>query len=105
MTEISVAELKRRRDAGEALVLLDVREPDEIATASIADATLIPMGEIPQRAAELPADVPIVVMCHAGGRSARVTHYLNDNGFPNAVNLAGGIDAWSVSIDGDVPRY
>ncbi len=105
MTDISVAELKRRRDAGDVFTLLDVREPDEIATASIPGATLIPMGEIPQRAGELPSDVPIVVMCHAGGRSARVTQYLNDNGFPNAVNLAGGIDAWSVSIDPGVPRY
>jgi rhodanese-related sulfurtransferase len=105
VTDISVAELKRRRDAGDVFTLLDVREPDEIATASIPGATLIPMGEIPQRAGELPSDVPIVVMCHAGGRSARVTQYLNDNGFPNAVNLAGGIDAWSVSIDPGVPRY
>jgi rhodanese-related sulfurtransferase len=105
MTEISVAELKRRRDANEPLVLLDVREPDEIATASVDGALLIPMGEVPARASELPADVPIVVMCHAGGRSARVTGYLNANGFPNAVNLAGGIDEWSMAIDPSVPRY
>jgi rhodanese-related sulfurtransferase len=105
VTEISVAELKRRRDAGENLVLLDVREPDEIATASLADATLIPMGEIPARASELPQDVPIVVMCHSGGRSAYVTQYLNQNGYPDAVNLAGGIDAWSTQIDRSVPRY
>ncbi len=44
-------------------------------------------------------------MCHGGGRSARVTQYLNDNGYPEAVNLAGGIDAWSVQIDPAVPRY
>jgi rhodanese-related sulfurtransferase len=105
VTEISVAELKRRRDAGEDLVLLDVREPDEIATASLSGATLIPMGEIPARAAELPQDQPIVVMCHSGGRSAYVTEYLNQNGFPDAANLAGGIDAWSTQIDHSVPRY
>ncbi len=105
MTEISVAELQRRRAAGEKLVLLDVREPDEIAAASLAGATLIPMGEIPARASELPHDRPIVVMCHGGGRSARVTQYLNQNGYPDAVNLAGGIDAWSVQIDPAVPRY
>ena len=105
MTEISVAELKRRRDAGEQLVLLDVRELDEIATASLPGATLVPMMEIPQRASELPTDRPIVVMCHAGGRSARVTQYLNQNGYPGAVNLAGGIDAWSSEIDPAVPRY
>ena len=105
MTEITVDELKRRRDAGEALLLLDVREPDEIATASVGGATLIPMGEIVARASELPAGVPIVVMCHSGGRSARVTEYLNQNGHPGAVNLAGGIDAWSTRIDPAVPRY
>ena len=105
MTEISVFELKRRRDAGESLVLLDVREPDEIATASISNALTIPMGEIPARFAELPAGVPIVVMCHGGVRSARVTSYLNANGYEEAVNLAGGIDAWSCEVDPTVPRY
>jgi rhodanese-related sulfurtransferase len=105
MTEISVAELARRHEAGEDFVLLDVREPDELATASIPWAVTIPMGEIPARAAELPADKPIAVLCHAGGRSARVTAYLNQNGFPQAVNVAGGIDAWSTSIDQAVPRY
>jgi rhodanese-related sulfurtransferase len=105
VTEISVFELKRRRDAGEPLVLLDVREPDELALASISDAVTIPMGEIPARCAELPAGVPIVVMCHGGVRSARVTSYLNANGYDDAVNLAGGIDAWSELIDPGVPRY
>ncbi|MEA2664473.1 MAG: hypothetical protein QOI11_1417 [Candidatus Eremiobacteraeota bacterium] len=105
MTEISVAELKRRRDAGEPLLLLDVREPDELATASVAGATAIPMGQIPARLDELPRDVPIAVLCHSGGRSARVTQYLNQNGYPGAVNVAGGIDAWSVQIDPGVPRY
>jgi rhodanese-related sulfurtransferase len=105
VTEISVVELKRRRDAAEPHLLLDVREPDEIATASVAGATTIPMGDVPARVAELPTDRPIVVMCHAGGRSARVTAFLNDNGFPNAVNLAGGIDDWSERIDPAVPRY
>jgi rhodanese-related sulfurtransferase len=63
------------------------------------------MNEIPQRISALPHDRAIVVMCHAGGRSARVTKYLNDNGFANAVNLDGGIDAWSEEIDPTVPRY
>ena len=75
------------------------------ATAALPGATLIPMGEIPARYAELPSDRPIVVLCHAGSRSARVAQFLNDNGYPNAVNLAGGIDAWSVAIDPSVPRY
>ena len=105
MTEISVADLARRHDAGEDFVLLDVREPDEIATASIPWALTIPMGEIPDRIGELPGDKPIAVLCHSGGRSGRVTAYLNQNGLTNAVNVAGGIDAWSTSIDPAVPRY
>lgn len=105
MSEMTVEELKRRRDAGERLVLLDVREPDEIVTASLSGVTPIPMGEIPARYGELPLDAPIVVMCHSGGRSARVTRFLNQNGYENAVNLEGGIDAWSTRIDPAVPRY
>ncbi len=105
MKEISVLDVARKRDAGEDFVLLDVREPDEIATASIPWATTIPMGEIPQRLAELPAGKEIAVLCHGGGRSARVTAFLNENGFPDAVNVAGGIDAWSRSVDPEVPLY
>ena len=105
MTQITVTELMQRRDANDDFVLLDVREPDEIATAAIPWALTIPMGEIPARYGELPADKPIAVLCHAGGRSARVTAFLNQNGFPHAVNVAGGIDAWSTSIDQAVPRY
>lgn len=105
MTELSVEDLKKKRDAGETFVLLDVREPDEIATAAIAGATAIPMMEIPQRLAELPAAVDIVVLCHHGARSAHVTQFLNDNGYDRAANLDGGIDAWSQRIDRAIPRY
>lgn len=105
MTDISVQDLKAKHDAGEDFMLLDVRGPDEIATAAIPWATVIEMPEIPERLAELPKDKPIAVMCHAGGRSARVTTYLNDNGYPNAVNVAGGITAWAEEIDPSVAIY
>ena len=105
MIEISVEELKQKRDAHDDMMLLDVREPDELATASVAGATAIRMAEVPQRLAELPTDRPIVVMCHHGGRSAHVTEFLNTNGFANAVNLDGGIDAWSLQIDPTGARY
>jgi rhodanese-related sulfurtransferase len=105
MNEISVTDLAKKHAAGEDFLLLDVREPDEIATASIPWAVTIPMREVPQRLAELPADKPIAVMCHGGGRSGRVTAFLNDNGFPQAVNVAGGIDAWSTVVDPSVPTY
>lgn len=105
MNEISVQELKQKHDAGEDFLLLDVRNPDEIETASIPWATVIVMGDVPARIAELPTDKPIAVLCYSGGRSARVTQYLNDNGFPHAVNVAGGISAWSEQIDPSVPTY
>lgn len=105
MNEISVGELQQKHAAGEPLFLLDVREPDEIATAAIPWAATIPMGEVPAWAGELPTDVPIAVLCHSGARSGRVTRWLNENGFPTAANVAGGIEAWSAQIDPTVPRY
>ncbi len=105
MNEIGVEELKRRHDAGEDVVLLDVREADELATAAIPWATWIPMNEIPDRLEELPRDKPLVVMCHAGGRSARVTRFLEESGFTNAANLAGGIDAWATTVEPGMARY
>ena len=105
MNEISVSDLARRHAAGENFLLLDVREPDEIATASLAWATVIPMGEIPERLAELPQDKPIYVLCRSGARSGRVTQFLTENGFPDVANVTGGILAWSKEIDPSVPTY
>ena len=90
---------------GEGVVLLDVREHPEIATAAVEGAVHIPMREVPARLAELDADKPLVVMCHSGGRSRRVAEFLLGNGFSNVFNLMGGIDAWSTQIDSQIPRY
>jgi adenylyltransferase/sulfurtransferase len=103
--EITVEELKRRRDAGETLILLDVREPQEYEIARIEGATLIPLGQLPERLSELKNDVELVVQCHSGMRSARAVQFLRQHGYPHAVNLAGGIDAWSERIDPSVPQY
>lgn len=84
--------------------LLDVRQPEEYATARIAGAVLIPLSELPERLAELPSDRPLVVMCHHGMRSAHAVRHLREAG-RDAVNLTGGIDAWSRQIDGAVPLY
>lgn len=90
---------------GDQVVLLDVREHDELAVAAVAGARHIPMREVPARLDELGADTPIVVMCHAGGRSRRVAEFLKGNGFSDVYNLKGGIDAWSTQLDSRVPRY
>ncbi len=88
-----------------SVVLLDVREPFELDIAALPAAVHIPMREIPARLSELDRDTPIVVMCHAGGRSYRVAEFLLGNGFLQVFNLRGGIDAWSTEIDPQVPRY
>ena len=87
------------------VVLLDVREHDELAIASVPGALHIPMREIPARLGDLDANKTLVVMCHSGGRSRRVAEFLSANGLSAVFNLAGGIDAWSTQLDSHVPRY
>ena len=86
--------------------MLDVREPWESHTARLADSLLMPMGDVTSRAhAELDRDAHIVVLCHHGQRSLSVAMWLRGQGFERAQSLAGGIDAWSRTIDPTVPRY
>ncbi|MEO0529775.1 MAG: rhodanese-like domain-containing protein [Planctomycetota bacterium] len=104
--EITCAEVKRRIGSGEAITLLDCREPSEHEIVRIADALLIPMGEVPGKVtelAELPA--PLVVYCHHGMRSAQTAQWLRANGVPEAQSMAGGIDQWATDIDPSLPRY
>lgn len=103
--EIAPATLASWRAEGVPHAVLDVREPWEVEVAALAGATAVPMGEVPARVAELPRDVPLVVMCHHGARSYRVMAWLRAQGLANAVNLAGGIDAWSREVDPTVPGY
>jgi adenylyltransferase/sulfurtransferase len=102
--QITVQELKRRIDAGDAPCVLDVREPWEHKIARIG-GQLIPMNEIPQRLSELDREREIVVHCHHGIRSQRVAEFLQQSGFTRVSNLSGGIDAWSLQIDPTVPKY
>ena len=104
LSEIDPIELKRRLSKGDKPFILDVREPWEIATASIAGTLNIPMGDIPSRLAELDPDRETIVMCHHGVRSAQVAMFLARSGFAHVLNLAGGIAAWS-EIDPSVLRY
>ncbi len=105
--EVSALVLKQRIDAGSELLLIDVREPFEAEIASIPRARLIPLGELPERLAELEAwrGRQVVVHCRTGGRSRSACELLLSNGFSAVENLAGGIEAWSVDVDPDVPRY
>src|SRR5262245_5671557 len=104
--DIDVRTVKQMLDRGEKFTLLDCRENSEVATAKIAGSTHIPMREIPGRLADLgPNTQRLVVHCHHGGRSLRVTQFLRQQGFTQVQNMAGGIDAWSLEIDSKVPRY
>jgi rhodanese-related sulfurtransferase len=103
--EITVQDLKARRDRGEPPLVIDVREDWELQLASIPDVVHVPMNEIPSRLGEFSRDTETVVMCHAGGRSMRVAQFLANQGFTNVVNLTGGIAAWSQYVDATVPQY
>jgi adenylyltransferase/sulfurtransferase len=106
--EISVEELQARIQDQERLWILDVREPNEFDICRIPGSTLIPLGELPRRLAELPdpAEAPtIVVHCKMGGRSAKAVTLLREHGVRHAVNLRGGILAWIDRVDPALPKY
>lgn len=104
--EIEPRDVKRRLDAGEKVVLLDVREPFEHQQARIDGADLVPMRSVPQSLDSLRGVTePLVVFCHHGIRSLQVAEWLRRQGLDNCVSMAGGIDRWSLEIDPAVPRY
>jgi adenylyltransferase/sulfurtransferase len=103
--EITPAELKKKLDAGEKLVLVDVREPWEHQTCHIEGARLIPMRMIPTNLQSLDVDEPVICYCHHGMRSLDVAVWLQKQGVASARSLTGGIDKWSAEIDPKVLRY
>ena len=104
--EINPESVRQMSQQGEHFTLLDVREPWEFETARIEGAKLIPMGDVPSRAhQELDPEDHIVVYCHHGVRSLNVTAWLRQQGFEKAQSMAGGIDAWSRTVDAKVPVY
>ncbi|EHR71691.1 Rhodanese-related sulfurtransferase [Burkholderiales bacterium JOSHI_001] len=109
MRQLAVTELKDFIAQAPEAVLLDVREPWEVATAALAlpgvRALNIPMQQLPARLAELPAEQPILALCHHGMRSMQCVAFLVHQGFEQAYNVGGGIDAWSRTVDPSVPRY
>ena len=103
--EISVAELQKKKKAGEPFLLIDVREPWEYETCRIEGAQLIPMRSIPANLQQLDVDRDVICYCHHGQRSLDVAAWLRGQGVESAQSLAGGIDRWSMEIDPAVPRY
>ena len=103
--EIRPSELKRWLDEGRELTLVDVRNPYEHQLCRLPGARLVPLQELPARCAELDPEATIVAYCHLGIRSAQAVEFLRREGFSRAVNLGGGIEAWSLEVDPSVPRY
>ncbi len=99
------ADIKRRLDSGEPLELIDVREHDEIAIASIPDARVFPLSQAATWIDHLPGDRELVILCHHGIRSMQVAMALAQRGHQNITNMTGGIDLWSTQVDPTVPRY
>ncbi len=98
-----------QQHAGEQPVVLDVRDPLELTMARVAaegfELVHIPMNELPARLGELDPQRPLACLCHHGVRSQRVAMFLAHNGFERVVNIAGGIDAWSMERDPSVAQY
>ncbi len=111
--EISVADVAAQQATDDAFVWLDVREDDEVALVQIADARIrhVPLSKLArEQVAALPPetadkDMPVVVYCHHGVRSAQVAVWMQQQGWTNVVSMAGGIDAWARQIDPGVGTY
>jgi sulfur-carrier protein adenylyltransferase/sulfurtransferase len=105
--EITVSELKQRLDRGDALTIVDVREPYEWEIGNLGDhgARLIPLAELEERLDEIEPDQEIVLQCRSGARSAKALKFLRGQGYERLHNLKGGILAWSDEIDPSIPKY
>ncbi|HET8656214.1 MAG TPA: molybdopterin-synthase adenylyltransferase MoeB [Longimicrobiaceae bacterium] len=105
--EITVGELKARLDRGERPTIIDVREPNEWEIGNLGEygSRLVPLGQLPQRLAEIDPDEEIVLHCRSGARSAKALAFLRGQGYPRLLNLKGGILAWSEEIDPSIPKY
>jgi rhodanese-related sulfurtransferase len=93
------------RETATAPLLLDVREPWEIAICRIEGSKVIPMRQVPQAIESLDPRRETVVICHHGVRSHAVAAYLENAGFASVINLQGGVAAWARDVDADMPTY
>jgi rhodanese-related sulfurtransferase len=102
---VSVEELKKKRDAGDRLTLLDVREPHEYPISDLPGSVKIPLGSLPRSLDRLSREDEIVVYCRTGGRSGQAVQFLRQAGYEKAWNLAGGINLWAERIDPMMRKY
>src|SRR5437762_14334838 len=104
--QITAKDLKQRRDNGDDLQIIDVREAHELAVAKMPNTIHIPLGQIVTRMSEIDPNKETIVHCKMVGRSAMAIAALKQAGFTGYLtNLAGGITAWSNDVDPSVPKY
>ena len=97
---ITPLDVKQKLDAKEDVFILDVRQPEEYAQGYLPKAYLIPLGELDQRLNEVPMDKYLIVVCQSGGRSAKASQKLDDNGYKNVHNMLNGTPAYK-----NLPEY
>ena len=98
MKEITTVELKQKLENGETLHMIDVREDEEVAAGIVPGAIHIPLGEIPERMAELDKATPYVLICRSGGRSGRAAEFLEAQGY-DVTNMVGGMLDWHGDVE------
>lgn len=106
--EISVQDVKDRLDAGQSLLLVDVRQPEEHEHCRIEKSLLFPLPRLQSAVEEirqLAQGQSVITYCHHGHRSVQAAAMLREAGIGRVMSMAGGIDAWSTEIDSSVPRY
>lgn len=101
----SVTELSEELKAGKPLLLLDVRDADELEISKLEGVLNIPMGEVPIRRDEIDPEADIVVICRTGNRSEKVAKHLASNGYGRVRNLVGGMNGWAEEVDPTMATY
>ena len=102
---VTATELKRKLDAKEDFLLVDVRERYEYDITHLPETKLIPLGELPSRMSELDSAQEVILLCKNGRRSGQAVRTLQEAGFSKLANVAGGIEAWADLVDPSVPKY
>lgn len=105
MRNLSPEQVKHLLDTQAQIVLLDVREKWELEICQIQSSLHIPMQDIPDSLDKLDSESETVVICHHGARSMQVAGFLEQSGFSNIINLAGGVDLWAQTVEPEMQRY
>src|SRR5262245_24631927 len=99
------SEIDRRIKSGEDLLLIDVREPAEVAIAALPGALVCPLSRSESWISQIPVGRSLVIFCHHGVRSLHAALALKERGHDDVINMTGGIDLWSAEVDSEIPRY